>query len=235
MPVPQSLTDLARLTQTTRPSLIHFLDNAISPATLKGLANQPPGVPWYGFARMDTLLADADFCKKLRASGCTMLKLGLESGDQRVLDGMNKGIDLQLARTVLTNLHKAGIGTYIYLLFGTPQETEIEARATMGFVEEMAETISFLNLAIFNLPRNSPEAAELPLTEFYESDLSIYSDFRHPQGWNRAQVRRFLDTEFKRSLRIAAILRRDPPFFTSNHAPFLLQHGKKANQEKQQD
>ena len=226
VPVEQALSDLAQLTETNQPAMIHFLDNAISPATLQALASKPPGIPWYGFARMDQLLTDTDFCKKLRASGCIMLKLGLESGDQAVLDGMNKGIDLQLARQVLANLHQAEIGTYIYLLFGTPQETEVSARATMAFVEEMAGTISFLNLAIFNLPRNSQETAELALSEFYEGDLSIYSDFCHPHGWNRPQVRRFLDTEFKRSPRIASILRRDPPFFTSNHAPFLLTLGR---------
>ena len=57
---------------------------------------------------------------------------------------------------------------------------------------------------------------------FYDGDLSLYTDFVHPKGWNRGLVRNFLDREFKRHPAVAAILRRDPPLFTSNHAPFFV-------------
>ena len=52
-----------------------------------------------------------------------MLKLGVESGDQAVLDRMQKGIDLQTASLALKTLKRAGIASYVYLLFGTPGET----------------------------------------------------------------------------------------------------------------
>lgn len=216
-----AVADLRSLTATTAPVLIHLLDNAISPATLRALSEQPPGAPWYGFARIDSLLADRDFCRRLRNSGCVMLKLGLESGDQGVLNSMHKGIDLGQAATVLANLAEAGIASYVYLLFGTPAEDRQSAERTRRFVEDHHRAISFLNLAIFNLPAGSDAAASLPVTDFYQGDLSIYRSFIHPLGWNRAEVRRYLDTAFKRSPGVAAILRKDPPFFTSNHAPFM--------------
>jgi hypothetical protein len=59
-------------------------------------------------------------------------------------------------------------------------------------------------------------------THFYDGDLSLYRNFEHPGGWHRHRVRRFLDAEFKRHEAIAPILRRDPPIFTSNHAPFFI-------------
>jgi radical SAM superfamily enzyme YgiQ (UPF0313 family) len=221
IPPTTTIIDLQTLAKQTKPALIHLLDNAISPSTLKALVQSPPPVPWYGFARIDTLLANNDFCHQLKASGCTMLKLGLESGDQGILDTMNKGIDLELASRVLLNLQDANIATYIYLLFGTPAETLQEAERTLSFVEDHAETISFLNLAIFNLPVCSMETSTLDVSDFYEGDLSIYRNFTHPQGWNRGKVRHFLDTIFKRSPKITTILQRDPPRFTSNHAPFF--------------
>ena len=46
---------------------------------------KPAGAPWYGFVRVTRRLADEDFCRALKLSGCVMLKLGLESGDQGVL------------------------------------------------------------------------------------------------------------------------------------------------------
>ena len=57
---------------------------------------------------------------------------------------------------------------------------------------------------------------------FYEGDLSLYTDFDHPKGWSRSFIRQFLDKEFKRHPALAPILRRDPPVFTSNHAPFFV-------------
>ena len=221
IPVSQAMADLHALTAATRPALLHLLDNAVSPAFLAALANDPPGVPWYGFARIGPELADPDFCQALRRSGCVMLKLGLESGDQGVLDRLGKGIDVATASRVLLNLKQAGIGVYLYLLFGTPVETEAEARHTLEFIVRHHEEIGFLNLAIFNMPINAEEAGDYGTEPFYAGDLSLYTGFRHPQGWDRKQARRFLSHEFKRNPDVAAILKNDPPLFTSNHAPFF--------------
>ncbi len=213
--------DLKILMGRKTPVLLHLLDNAISPALLNHLIRKPPGVPWYGFSRITEDLTDLDFCLGLKASGCRMLQLGLESGDPGVLERLQKGIDLETASRALKNLKQAGIGTYVYLLFGTPVETERSARRTLEFTASHAGHIGFLNLAIFNLPANGPEAEMLRTRKFYEGDLSLYRGFRHPRGWDRKLVREFLDKEFKRHPAIAPILRRDPPMFTSNHAPFF--------------
>jgi len=215
------IADIEHLVHTTRPVLIHILDNAISPALLAALIDNPPGVPWYGFVRISRHLADFDFCRLLKKSGCVMLKIGLESGDQGVLDALQKGIDCDMADRVLQNLKRAGIATYVYLLFGTPPETEKEARRTLDFTVRHAAEIGFLNLAIFNMPAYGPDAAEYETHDFYEGDLGLYRQFSHPRGWHRYRVRQFLEKEFKRHPAVAPIIRRDPPLFTSNHAPFF--------------
>jgi radical SAM superfamily enzyme YgiQ (UPF0313 family) len=222
IPVPQVSADLRDLAGNMRPSLIHLLDNAISPAHLNALCKDNPGVPWYGFARIDSHLADPDFCRQLKEAGCVMLKLGIESGDQEVLDRLEKGISLDTASAALKNLKKAGIAAYVYLLFGTPAETPHAARKTLEFTVQHQECIDFLNLAIFNMPVCSRSAAETGTREFYEGDLSLYTDFVHPQGWDRKRVRLFLDREFRRHPAVAAILRNEPFAFTSNHAPFFI-------------
>jgi radical SAM superfamily enzyme YgiQ (UPF0313 family) len=222
IPANEVIDDLLRLVDKHRPVLIHLLDNAISPSLMKAICERPPGAPWYGFARITKHLADPDFCLVLKQSGCVMLKLGLESGDQTVLDSLQKGINLEEASLALRNLRKAGVSTYVYLLFGTPPEGLIEARRTLEFVVEHQDCIGFLNLAIFNMPIHGPEVQEMETRTFYEGDLSLYTSFDHPKGWSRQLIRQFLDKEFKRHLAIAPILRRDPPVFTSNHAPFFV-------------
>jgi radical SAM superfamily enzyme YgiQ (UPF0313 family) len=218
------VSELNHIAGDTKPGLIHLVDNAVSPAVLRAIMANQPLTPWYGFARVTDELTDPDFCKALRRSGCVMLKLGVESGDQGVLDAMQKGTGISQTSQTLKTLAKAGIATYIYLLFGTPYETEREARTTLNFVAEHSRYITFLNAAVFNLPVNSPDTKGLELKSFYEGDLSLYTDFVHPKGWDRRKVRAFLDREFKRDPAIRQIVQRQPPFFTSNHAPFFAIH-----------
>ena len=223
LPVKKVLADLARLKDESKPVLIHFLDNAISPVLLAALAEQRNRVPWYGFVRITEEMADPAFCRRLHAAGCVMLKLGLESGDQKVLDVLEKGISLQTASRVLRNLKEAGIGTYVYLLFGTPAEDRSAACRTREYVVANSPWIDFLNVAIFNMPVFA--AVDLVTRPFSTGDLSLYTDFEHPQGWNRREVRRFIAEEVRKHPAIAAILNRVPRIFTSNHAPLQLLEG----------
>jgi hypothetical protein len=220
--VSQATQELQTLTRLLNPSLIHILDSSISPSLLSALAQRPPGAPWYGFTRITEHLADADFCLSLKRSGCIMLKVGIESGDQEVLDQLNKGIDLTTASAVLKTLKRAGVATYCYFLFGTPPENEESAGKTLDFVCRHHDCIDFLNLAIFNLPALSEDAQSLKTRDFYEGDLSLYRDFEHPLGWHRTDVRKFLEKIFKKHPAVAEILQRTPDYFTSNHAPFFV-------------
>lgn len=225
LPAGEALAELRELNARYRPALIHLLDNAISPALMAGMVEQSIGTPWYGFVRFTPELEDPDFCFALKRSGCVMLKLGLESGDQQVLDSLHKGISLDSASRILGNLKRAGIAVYLYLLFGTPPETESAARRTLAFVVRHCEAVTFLNLALFNMPAWGEDAAAFGTGPFYEGDLSLYTGFSHPAGWDRKKVRRFLESEFKRTPEVAQILRNDPPQFTSNHAPFFRIRG----------
>jgi radical SAM superfamily enzyme YgiQ (UPF0313 family) len=224
IPFKTAIDHLQKLIAQLSPVLIHLLDNAVSPALLKTLTASPLNIPWYGFVRIGPPLDDLSFCYQLAASGCVMLKIGLESGSQQVLNQLEKGVSLDMAERVFENLKKAGISTYVYLLFGTPAENRAFAEDTLNFVADHHSDIDFLNLAIFNLPINGPETDHLDLKNFYEGDLALYRDFTHPSGWHRKAIRHFIAKTFKKHSRIQPIIRRDPPIFTSNHAPFFCRN-----------
>ena len=210
------------LTEKHDPRLIHLTDSEISPALLKGLIEEPPGAPWYGFSRFIKEMAEPAYCSRLAASGCLMLCLGLESGDQDVLNSLRKGIRADRVSVILNNLKDAGIGTFVYLLFGTPAEDRDAACRTRDFALAHREAIDYLNLAVFSMPRLSGERAYHKTSDFYEGDLSLSVDFTHPAGWNRREVRRFLDREFRGIPELRSILKRTPPVYTSSHAPFFI-------------
>jgi hypothetical protein len=210
------------------PSLFHFGDNALSPAVLKALINQPLATPWYGFQRFIPAFLDPEYCRHLRNAGCVMLQLGLESGHPRVLEEMHKGITPGEAEQALRNLKAAGIGTYVYLLFGTPFETAPEAEATLDFVARNHDAIDFVNLAIFTLPIQDPGAQEFRSAGFSQGNLHLSFDFHHPKGWDKTEIRRFLESRFKAHPAIRPICNRKPLCFTSNHAPFFLLNSSRA-------
>jgi hypothetical protein len=136
---------------------------------------------------------------------------------------MGKGTDLAMAAITLKNLKQAGILTYVYLLFGTSFEDEAAARKTLDYVMLHKECIDYLNLAVFNLPKFSEDADGLETREFYHGDLSLYLNFDHPMGWERRKVKNFLDKTFKKELAIGSEFRKNPAYFSSNHAMFFGQ------------
>ena len=69
VPVDKVLTDLHELVKQTKPVLIHFLDNSLSPALLNALSSHPLPVPWYGFTRITPHFTDLDFCRALKHPG----------------------------------------------------------------------------------------------------------------------------------------------------------------------
>jgi radical SAM superfamily enzyme YgiQ (UPF0313 family) len=219
----KTLDDLKKMNQQYSPDTVHFIDNAVTPAFLRALSTTDLGFKWYGFVRFEKEFLSLDFCHALKKSGCEMLKLGLESGDQAVLDQMGKGTDLAMAAITLKNLKQAGILTYVYLLFGTSFEDEAAARKTLDYVTLHKECIDYLNLAVFNLPKFSEDAEGLETREFYHGDLSLYLNFDHPMGWERRKVKNFLDKTFKKELAIGSEFRKNPAYFSSNHAMFFGQ------------
>jgi len=210
---------------------IQLTDNAVPVNMLKVLAERADelkGLNWFGFVRFEAALEDADFVARLAESGCRMLQLGLESGSQSVLDRLGKGVRLEAAARILENLAAAGIASFVYIMLGTPGETEADAELTLAFLEQHAAEIGFLNLSIMNLPRASgllvnPElygiSAAAPITD--ENPLGLYQQFSSTGDWNRAAVRRFLDRRLLGSAIIRSIVNRTPPLFTSNHAVFF--------------
>jgi hypothetical protein len=208
---------------------VHFTDSALTPRALRALSEMELGVRWYGFARFEPVLSRIPLASALRKSGCRMLQLGLESGSQRILDALGKGFHLETASAVLRNLHEAGVGVYLYVMFGTPGETVYDALRTLDFVESHADCIDFMNISLLNLPIDNvigQDGLEMENVSFPggDFDLALYTNFRARMGMDRREARTFMERRFKRSPLAKTILRRDPPCFTSSHAALFLDY-----------
>ncbi len=84
----------------------------------------------------------------LRRSGCETVWLGAESGSQRILDAMDKGITVAQIRTARERLGAAGIRAAFFIQFGYPGEGWDDIEATIDLVratrpDEIGVSVSY--------------------------------------------------------------------------------------------
>ena len=89
-------------------------------------------ITWAGKARASSQMTE-ELCQKLRRAGCEAITYGLESGSQRVLDAMNKGVKVNDMSEAVRNTHNAGIRVEASFLIGYPTETKIDFLRTLWF------------------------------------------------------------------------------------------------------
>lgn len=80
---------------------------------------------WNCYSRCDGRM-DADFFKKIKLSGCTMLSFGIESGSQKVLDDMHKKVKVWEILQNMKDCHDAGIFIHSSWLQAFPTERPID-------------------------------------------------------------------------------------------------------------
>lgn len=100
------------------------------------LARRRVRVPFKCLMRADQI--DTEVTRALTAAGCEMVWMGAESGSQKVLDAMEKGVRVEQIRDAVRSLHDAGIKVGMFLQFGYPGETWEDVEKTLALVRETA-------------------------------------------------------------------------------------------------
>jgi radical SAM superfamily enzyme YgiQ (UPF0313 family) len=108
-------------------------------------------VQWMCETRVDTL--DRGILELMQRAGCTGLYLGLESGSQRILDLLKKGITVEQSARVLAWCRELGINTYGSFLVGVPTESEEERQATIDFANRTKPSVAGFNVFV-GIPRS---------------------------------------------------------------------------------
>ncbi|MDZ8120095.1 B12-binding domain-containing radical SAM protein [Pontiella agarivorans] len=118
----------------------HFVDEALPPDLLDGLCDEilhrKLDIEWWGNIRYEKRFS-SDLIRKMAAAGCIAVTGGLETGCDRTLKLMCKGIVMRHAIRVLTDLADAGILTHAYLMYGFPTQTAAETFHTLETVRDL--------------------------------------------------------------------------------------------------
>ena len=101
------------------------------------------GVNWVGFARADSL--DDELIKSMQRAGCEEIQIGIESGSDRILRMVKKGVTLAEFRHAAKLLRKNGMRWFAFLMIGFPGETREEMKATMRLLYELRPDAAMLS------------------------------------------------------------------------------------------
>jgi len=87
-------------------------------------------------SRADLLLQD-DTVQALKTAGCENVWIGAESGSQKILDAMDKGITVGQIREATATLKRHGIAPSLFIQFGYPGENAADIDNTLSMIREL--------------------------------------------------------------------------------------------------
>ncbi len=146
---------------------------------------------------------DADLLKLMKAAGCWMVSLGIESGDAELLAQHRQQVDLDhLAQTIGT-IKQCGIRVKGLMMMGLPGESEASIRRSMDYF--LSLPVDDMNLAKFTPFPGSPLYAEIHRHGTFDEDWPKM-DCMHfqfiPQGMDKETLEtlfiEFYKQHFKR-------------------------------------
>ena len=113
------------------------MDREYAKELLRRLKTLNLGMTWAvpNGVRMDAL--DDELLALMKATGLYMISLGIESGSDKVLDAMKKGITVRRIRECVNRIDQAGIDMAGFFILGFPGETVATIRETINFAAEL--------------------------------------------------------------------------------------------------
>ncbi len=105
------------------------------------LARVHPGVGWEANIRPDVLRSgrvDTALLTSLKSSGCHTLRMGAESGSNRVLEILRKDITVEDIRRGVDFCERAGIVPVCFFMMGVPGESRSDLVQTLAVMAELA-------------------------------------------------------------------------------------------------
>lgn len=105
---------------------------------------------WDGYLRADKNVCVPENVDLWRRGGMYRVRLGLESGSEKILKLMNKKITPAQTEEAITNLAQAGIKTSTYWVIGHPEETEEDFQETLDLIERQKDNLYEAKCNSFN-------------------------------------------------------------------------------------
>lgn len=129
----------------------------------EGIINNKLDLTWIASTRVGVL--DEETMSLMKKAGCHMLRFGVESGVQEILNTVKKGIRIEQTIEDFRLTHKYGLDTHAHCMLGMPGESEETIKQTLKFVKKIDPTIVTFGIC-----------TPYPGTKLFEQVLEKYPD-----------------------------------------------------------
>ncbi len=102
-------------------------------------------IKWSCNSRIDTI--DEELLSIMKKAGCYSISYGVESGSDKILRDINKGVTLQQIKQTFDLSRKLGLETVAYFMIGNLNENESNVIESMKFAKKIKPTFVLFSIA----------------------------------------------------------------------------------------
>lgn len=132
--------EFLHLKETYNPDSIWFVDDVFSVSHKwledfkNEVAKQDAIIPFECITRADRM--NEDVIDWLKEAGCFRIWIGAESGSQKVIDLMDRRVDVNYVKEMIQLTRKKGVEAGTFIMLGYPGETEEDIKETVTYLKE---------------------------------------------------------------------------------------------------
>jgi len=147
-------------------------------------------------------LVSREILMKMKKAGCWQVLFGLESGDSKILNSLNKGITLEQGERAVKLAKKVGLSVRADFLMGVPGENLNTMVRTLNFAKKINPSFAHFNKFT---PYPGTEIYKRLVQEGYKIDFNkFHSQLDHlhsiysPKGMSKKQLGEVVSKSYKR-------------------------------------
>ena len=207
VPVAKAVSELAQLARRHGVKNFYISCDVLSPkyAVLfaQELLDRKLKIRWSSDLKIEKYFTP-ERAKLLYESGLRSAAFGIESGSDRILDLMRKGVDRETLTSVNRSFHEAGVATEWMTFTDHPDETVSEALDTINWIEEQQEYVDLFIVGEFGLESGShiaQDPARYGVRRIWYAegdDLRLYALYQHKDGRRTRTANEEVESEIGR-------------------------------------
>ena len=138
-PADMVATELKMLKETYQPDSIWFVDDVFSVSHKwiekfhEEVIKQDAIIPFECITRAERL--NDHILQLLKEAGCFRIWIGAESGSQKIIDAMDRRVDVDVVKTAIQKTNALGMETGTFIMVGYPGEDEQDINETIDYLK----------------------------------------------------------------------------------------------------
>lgn len=143
--------EMAMLQKRYHPDSIWFVDDVftVSHKWIKEfyeeIKKQQIKIPFECITRAERL--NDEVLQQLKEAGCFRIWIGAESGSQKIINAMDRRVDVNVVKDAIIKTNSIGIETGTFIMLGYPGETETDILQTIDYLKKANPTHFTITIA----------------------------------------------------------------------------------------